>query len=159
MTAVYGVRRSEKAADPAFDEIHTFAAMAGLLPQTDILVMALPSTAETRHILNAETLALLPPGAIVVNVGRGTAVDQPALIDALEHDRLAGAALDVCEPEPLPADHPLWTTKNLLLTPHIAGNMSLGITRDRDTAMFCEDLMNYTAGRPLVYAVDRRRGY
>ena len=63
------------------------------------------------------------------------------------------------DPEPLPADHPLWDTQNLLLTPHISGNMSLGITRDLDVSMFCEDLENYAAGRPLKQQVDRKLGY
>lgn len=99
-------------------------------------------------ILSRERIALLPPDAIVVNVGRGTAVDQDALMEALNAGRIAGAALDVMVPEPLPADHPLWEMKNLLLTTHISGNMSLGLTCDLDVELFCEDLENYAAGRP-----------
>ena len=72
---------------------------------------------------------------------------------------LAGAALDVFVPEPLPQDHYLWTTKNLLITPHVAGNMSLGYTRDKDVDMFCEDLENFAAGRPLAHLVNRKLGY
>ena len=72
---------------------------------------------------------------------------------------LAGAALDVVRPEPLPPEHPLWNTKNLLLTPHLSGFMSLGITRDTAVALFCEDFENYIAGRPLKRLVDRRKGY
>ena len=121
--------------------------------------MALPSTPETAGILSRERIALLPPDAIVVNVGRGTAVDQDALMEALNAGRIAGAALDVMVPEPLPADHPLWGTKNLLLTTHISGNMSLGLTCDLDVELFCEDLENYAAGRPLERLVDRKRGY
>ena len=73
--------------------------------------------------------------------------------------RSGGAALDVMEPEPLPPDHPLWTAKNLILTPHISGNMTLGYTCDVNVDMFCTDLRNYAAGRPLAQLVDRRRGY
>ena len=157
--SICGVRRTLKAADPAFDRVVTTAELDTVLPQTDILVLALPATGETNGILSRERIALLPPQAIVVNVGRGSAVDQEALAQALDEGRIAGAALDVFVPEPLPQDSPLWETKNLLITPHVAGNMSLGYTRDRDVAMFCEDLENFAAGRPLAHLVDRRRGY
>ena len=156
---VRGVRRTKKAGDPAYDEMYTLDELDSVLPKTEILVMALPGTKETAHILSRERIALLPRDAYVVNVGRGTAIDQEALMEALNADRLAGAALDVCVPEPLPKDHPLWDTKNLLLTPHISGNMSLGITRDLDVELFCEDLRNYAAGRKLKRLVDRAVGY
>ena len=130
-----------------------------VLPETEILVMALPSVADTVGILSRERIALLPRDAIVVNVGRGTAIDQEALMEALNAGRIAGAALDVVVPEPLPREHPLWSTRNLLLTPHISGNMSLGYTCDINVDMFCRDLENYAAGRPLEHRVDRKRGY
>ncbi len=157
--SICGVRRTMKAADPAFDRIVTLADLDSVLPETDILVMALPSTGETAGVLSRERIALLPPQAVVVNVGRGTAIDQEALAEALNAGRIAGAALDVFVPEPLPQDHFLWETKNLLITPHVAGNMSLGYTRDKDVDMFCEDLENFAAGRPLAHLVDRKRGY
>ena len=124
-----GVRRSAKAGDPAFDEMRTTAELDALLPETDLLVMALPNTPDTVNILSRERMALLPRSAYVINVGRGTAIDQEALIEALDSGRLAGAALDVVVPEPLPADHPLRRAKNLLLTPHVAGNMTLAYTQ------------------------------
>ena len=105
---IVGVRRSDKPGDLCYDEMYTFSQLDRVLPQTEILVMALPSTPETAGILSRERIALLPPDAIVVNVGRGTAVDQDALMEALNAGRIAGAALDVMVPEPLPADHPLW---------------------------------------------------
>ncbi len=154
-----GVRRSAKAGDPAFDEMRTTAELDALLPETDLLVMALPNTPDTEGILSRARLALLPEGAYVINVGRGTAVDQDALIDALNGGRLAGAALDVVVPEPLPADHPLRGARNLLLTPHVAGNMTLPYTQQKSISMFLEDLDNYAAGRPLLHAVDRKKGY
>ena len=157
--AIRGVRRTKKPGEACYDTICAMDELDSLLPNTDILVMALPGTAETAGTLSRERIALLPQHAVVVNVGRGSAIDQQALMDALNTGRLAGAALDVMVPEPLPADHPLWSTKNILLTPHISGNMSLGITRDLDVAMFCEDLENYTAGRPLKRLVDRKLGY
>lgn len=156
---ICGVRRTMKPADPAFDAVTTLAELNTVLPTTDILVMALPSTGETAGVLSRERIALLPPQAIVINVGRGTAVDQQALAEALNAGHIAGAALDVFVPEPLPRDHFLWETKNLLITPHVAGNMSLGYTRDRDVEMFCQDLERFAAGQPLAHLVDRRRGY
>ena len=154
-----GVRRSAKAGDPVFDEMRTTAELDALLPETDLLVMALPNTPDTANILDARRMALLPAGAYVINVGRGTAIDQDALIASLNSGHLAGAALDVVVPEPLPADHPLRAAKNLLLTPHVAGNMTLGYTQQKSVDMFLEDLDNYAAGKPLKHAVDRKKGY
>ena len=155
---IIGLSRSGKP-HPAFDEVHPIADLDKVLPGTKILVMALPGTAETIHILNRARIALLPKDAYVINVGRGTAVEQEPLIEALNYGRIAGAALDVMDPEPLPADHPLWSAKNLILTPHVSGNMTLGYTCDTNVAMFCEDLKNYAAGKPLNGFVDRVKGY
>lgn len=157
--SIRGVRRTRKAADPAFDAIYTHDELDTLLPDTDILVMALPSTGETKNILSAERIALLPPTAYVVNVGRGSAIDQNALVAALNGGRIAGAALDVFAEEPVPAGDPVWTAQNLLLTPHISGQMSLGYTRDRNVALFCEDLERYGRGEKPTRLVDRRIGY
>ena len=156
---VVGVSRSGRHVDDAYDAMYTTAQLDQVLPETEILAMALPGTAETEGILSRSRIALLPKEAVVVNVGRGPAVDQAALMEALNAGRLAGAALDVVRPEPLPPEHPLWNTKNLLLTPHLSGFMSLGITRDTAVALFCEDFENYIAGRPLKRLVDRRKGY
>ena len=155
---IIGLSRSGKP-HPAFDEVHPIADLDRLLPDVKILVMGLPGTAETIHILNRKRIALLPKDAYVINVGRGSAIEQEPLIEALNASRIAGAALDVMEPEPLPEDHPLWSAKNLILTPHVSGNMTLGYTCDTNVAMFCEDLKNYAAGKPLAGFVDRTRGY
>ena len=157
--AIRGVRRTRAAADPAFDSVHTHDELDALLPDTDILVMALPSTPDTFHILSADRIALLPARAYVVNVGRGTAIDQPALTAALNDGRIAGAALDVFAQEPIPDGDPIWTARNLLITPHISGQMTLGYTRDKNVALFCEDLENYANGRPLKRYVNRKIGY
>lgn len=156
---VIGVRRTLAPCDPAFDEVHTVEELDSLLPETDILVMCLPGTADTVKLLNRERLALLPSTALVANIGRGSAVDQEALLDALRSGRLAGATLDVVDPEPLPADHPLWDAPNLLLTPHISGNTTLGYTCDRNVAMFCDNLTRYANGQPMAHVVDRKKGY
>ena len=157
--AIRGVRRTRAAADPAFDSVHIHDELDALLPDTDILVMALPSTPDTFHILSADRIALLPSRAYVVNVGRGTALDQPALTAALNGGRIAGAALDVFAQEPIPDGDPIWTARNLLITPHISGQMTLGYTRDKNVALFCEDLENYANGRPLKRYVNRKIGY
>jgi len=86
-------------------------------------------------------------------------VDEKALAECLENDKLAGAALDVFAKEPIPEDSYLWNTKNLLITPHTAGNLTLAHTLDRNVEMFCEDLVNYAEGKPLQYVVDKKRGY
>ena len=155
---ILGLSRSGKP-HPAFDEVRPIAELDAVLPETKILIMGLPSTPETFHILNRERIALLPADAYVINVGRGTAVDQAPLIEALNSGRLAGAALDVMDPEPLPQDDPLWDARNIILTPHVSGNMTLGYTCNKNVEMFCADLRNYAAGRPLAGLVDRTRGY
>ena len=140
---IVGISRSGKARADVYDEMHPIADLDAVLPKTTILVMALPGTAETAGILSRERIALLPSDAIVINVGRGTAIDQPALVEALNSGAIAGAALDVMVPEPLPQDDPLWDAKNLVLTPHTSGNLTLGHTCDSNVDMFCEDLANY----------------
>ena len=157
--AVTGVCRSGKSGEPAFDRVVSVSEMDSVLPEADAVVMAVPGTPAAAGLLSRERIALLPPRAYVVNVGRGSAIDQEALVEALQAGRLAGAALDVMTPEPLPPDHPLWTCPNTIITPHVSGNMSLGLTCDLDVDMFCRNLRRYAAGEPLEHLVDRRRGY
>ncbi|MBO4213671.1 MAG: D-2-hydroxyacid dehydrogenase, partial [Lachnospiraceae bacterium] len=114
---------------------------------------------ETENILTRERINLMPRGSYIVNVGRGSAIDEDALADALDSGHLAGAALDVFKVEPLPQDSRLWNTPNLLITPHVAGNLTLIHTINRNVEMFCEDLINYANNRPLKYEVDRNKGY
>ena len=156
---IIGVSRSGKSSEPAFDRMYKTEELDKVLPETDLLVMSLPDTVETKGILTRERMALLPDGAYIVNVGRGSAIDEDALADMLESEHIAGAALDVFSTEPLPEDNRLWKTKNLLITPHVAGNLTLKHTLDRNVDMFLEDLENYAEGRQLKYAVDRKLGY
>ncbi len=157
--SLIGVCRSGKCKDPSFDRIYKTDKLDKVLPDTDLLVMSLPDTPETEGILSRERIALLPHDAYIVNVGRGSAIDEDALADALDSGKLAGAALDVFQTEPLPAESRLWKTKNLLITPHVAGNQTLAHTRNTNVAMFCEDLENYAAGRELKYRIDKKKGY
>ncbi|MBP5490796.1 MAG: D-2-hydroxyacid dehydrogenase [Lachnospiraceae bacterium] len=154
-----GVCRSGQCEEAAFDRVEAISALEKVLPTTDLLVMSLPDTPETVGILSRERIAMLPEGAYVVNVGRGSAIDEDALADSLDAGHLAGAALDVFRTEPLPADSRLWGTKNLLITPHVAGGLTLPYTLDRNVEMFCENLKNYAAGEPLLRVVDRIKGY
>ena len=145
--------------DGLFDRIVKTERLEEVLPETDLLILSLPSTPETRGILNVRRLAMLPDGARLVNVGRGSAVDQKALEKLLREGKLAGAALDVFEEEPLPAGDSLWDCPGLLITPHIAGNMTLDYTVERIVGQFLENLRNYAAGLPLRHIVDRKRAY
>ena len=156
---IIGVCRSGKSSETVYDKVLPVSELDKVLPETDLLAMSLPATPETKGILSRERMALLPEGAYIVNVGRGSAIDEAALADNLESGHLAGAALDVFQTEPLPEGNRLWKTKNLLITPHVAGNMTLPYTKDKNVNMFLEDLRNYKEGRPLKYLVDRRLGY
>ena len=153
-----GVNRHGGNPGSLFDRTVTVDRLAEVLPETDLLIVSLPGTPDTAHLLDGGLLAALPDGAIVVNVGRGSVIDEAAMEKELRAGRLQ-AALDVYEREPLPQDSPMWDCPNLLMTPHVAGNMTLPWTVDRIAALFLEDLENYCVGRPLKRQVDLRRGY
>ena len=157
--SIIGVCRSGKSSANVYDKVLPVSELDTILPQTDLLAMSLPSTPETKGILSRERLALLAQDAFIVNVGRGSAIDEDALADSLESGHLAGAALDVFQTEPLSAGNRLWKTKNLIITPHVAGNMTLAHTRDKNVSMFLEDLKDFTQGAPLKYLVDKKLGY
>ena len=153
-----GVNRSGSNLQALFDRVLRQSQLDDVLPETDILVISVPGTQETRHMLDARRLALLPDQAVVINVGRGSVIDQKALEAEHRAERLY-AALDVFEQEPLPADDPLWDCPRLLMAPHVAGNMTLPYTKDRIVELFLEDFENYKAGRPLIRRVDLKKGY
>jgi phosphoglycerate dehydrogenase-like enzyme len=146
-------RTSEDCAD-----VDTYYHRDGLLEFAnglDYLVSILPNTSETRHLIDAELLAQLPSHALLMNVGRSSAVDEAALIAALRQGALAEAVLDVFHQEPLPEEHPFWTTPNLLITSHTsAPSFPAEIAR-----LFCENYRRYVVGEPLKYQVHFERGY
>ena len=157
--SIVGINRTGRADDTAFDVMLPLSELDRCLPETDILILCLPGTAATTRLIDERRLRLLSEAAYLVNVGRGATLDQAALVQALTAGRLAGAALDVFETEPVRADDPLWTCPNLLMTPHCSGNVSLAYTVDRIVELFLEDLQKYASGRPLERLVDRSQGY
>ena len=158
-----GIRRRvlEKtlAGDAAANELHGLEALDQLLPRADVVALSLPGNASTYHVLDRERIGLLKPNAVVLNVGRGTAIDTDALSDALYAGKIAGAALDVTDPEPLPAGHPLWNAPGALITPHISGGYSLPETLEQICDIFAENLERFRKGEPLRNVVDMGTGY
>lgn len=140
-----------RVASRAREGVHGIAELPGLLPDADIVVLVLPDTPATRGLIGVKELAALPDGALVVNVGRGTAVDTGALVAETASGRLR-AALDVVDPEPLPADHPLWTIKGVVVTPHIAGGSAS--FHPRAKRLVAEQLRRFAAGDELLNVVD-----
>jgi glyoxylate/hydroxypyruvate reductase len=128
-----------------------------LLPEADAVVLSCPLTPSTYHLLDARRISLLKPSAIVVNVARGQVVEEPALLDALRGGRLRGAALDVFEEEPLPADSPFWDLPNVLVSPHSASTVA--VENERIVELFCENLRRYLAGEPLLNVLDKELLY
>lgn len=126
-----------------------------LLPQMDVVAAFLPSTPETRGMVDAAFLARMRDGAILANGGRGDLIDKDALVGALESGHLGGAALDVTSPEPLPADHPLWRCENALVTPHVSGFWHLPVTLENVVDICEENLRRYVADEPLRNVVPR----
>ncbi len=142
---VVGMRRTVAGDEPC--ETWTLDRLHELLPQLDAVVLALPLAAETRHLIGAHELALLPSGAHLVNVGRGELIDEAALIDALRSGHIGAAALDVTEVEPLPVDSPLWALPNVIVTPHSSG--STASTLRRATEFFVEEFERFVRGEPF----------
>jgi phosphoglycerate dehydrogenase-like enzyme len=126
--------------------------LPALLGESDVVVLCAPSTPETRGMIDAEALAAMRPGALFVNVGRGTMVDEPALIDALERGHLAAAVLDVTSEEPLPSDHPLWDAPNVYISAHCSATSDGYV--ERVLAVFLDNLQRYLADAPLRNVVD-----
>jgi phosphoglycerate dehydrogenase-like enzyme len=157
---VLGNKRTVAGVDPAalhLDALYGPDELPELLRQSEYLVLIAPHTDETQNLIGAAELALLPKGALLINIGRGTIIDEPALIAALESGHLGGAALDVFAAEPLPAESPLWSMPNVLISPHSAS------TSDRENArltdLFCDNLQRWLAGEPLRNVLDVARLY
>ncbi len=152
-----GINRRGESDSPHIDEVYATDGLHGVLGRIDALVVTLPLTEETRGLLDAAAFEQIKPGAILVNVGRGQVIDEPALVQALRQKRLSGAALDVFATEPLPFDSPLWDLPNVLVSLHTA---ALSVHENqRIIELFCENLRLYVSGQPLVGRVDPERFY
>lgn len=154
-----GVKRTDAVRPDFADELYLMDKLDDLLPRADVVALSLPETKETLRLFGVKKFALMKKGSILINVGRGTAIDTQALSDTLNSGHLGGAALDVTDPEPLPADHPLWDTKNLLLTPHVSGGLNLPETYERIIALCADNLERYISGEKLQNLVDFHTGY
>lgn len=144
-----GVRRDLSRPADGVDEMHGFADLDTLLPQADVVALVVPAAPDTDHLIDARRLALMRPDALLLNAGRGNAIDLDALAAALAAGRLRGAGLDVTEPEPLPASSPLWAEPRCLITPHVAGGYHLEATEGRIVEIALENTRRYVAGEPL----------
>ncbi len=139
------------------DKVYPPAKLSECLKRADIIVLSVPLTEKTRHLLGAEQFTLMKQNALLVNIGRGKLVDERALIEALKAGRIAGAALDVFETEPLPADSPLWDMANVSVTPHYSG-MAEGLW-EKVGNLFCENAVRFRDGRRLLGIVSKEKGY
>jgi glyoxylate/hydroxypyruvate reductase len=161
MARPFGLRviatRRSGAPDAAADQVFPPDQLETVLRQSDYLVLSLPLLSDTDTLIGASQLSALKPSAVLINIARGAVVDAAAMVDALRSGRLAGAALDVTSPEPLPADSPLWDMPNVLITPH---SMSTAYDENqRLVDLFCDNLRRYLAGEPLRNVFNTSRGY
>ena len=148
---------ADKAQDQSIAKVFTPNELEQILHTSDYIVLAAPLTPRTRALINSERLRQMKPDAYLINVSRGALVYQAALLDALRQHRIAGAALDVFEQEPLPLDSPLWKTENVVITPHSAALTDK--LWERHYALISENLRRFLAGAPLLNVVDKTRGY
>jgi phosphoglycerate dehydrogenase-like enzyme len=151
-------RRPEQSqGDPLVDEVMGNDRLLELMARSDYVVVAAPLTPDTRGLVSAQAIAAMKPSAVMINVGRGAIIDEPALIDALRHKRIRGAALDVFAQEPLPDGHPMYGLDNLLLSPHCADHTRTWI--DDAMVFFTGNLERFLRGEPLRNVVEKRLGY
>ncbi len=156
---VIGVRRRAVPPPEGIQRVAVMEELDELLPWADVVALSLPQTKATIGIMDRARFERMKQGSYLLNAGRGSAVDQEALLWALQSGRLAGAGLDVCDPEPLPEDHPLWQEENLLLTPHISGQYFLKGTQDRIVGLICANIRALLEGGRLTARVDFETGY
>jgi len=140
-----------------FTRLYPIQALKSMLKECDFIVVAVPLSAATRGLIGAEELAAVKPTAYIIDFSRGNIIDQPALIEALQNKKIAGAALDVFPEEPLPPSSPLWKMPNVIITPHI-GSISPHYM-DRAAELFAENLRHYVSGQPLMNLFELERGY
>ncbi|MBO4306045.1 MAG: D-2-hydroxyacid dehydrogenase [Clostridia bacterium] len=153
-----GIRRTVREKPEYVDEMHTLDEIDELLPRADVVALSLPSGKNATGLMDERRLRLMKKGAILINVGRGKAIVTDALQRVCQEGHIS-AALDVTDPEPLPAEHPLWHTPNVFITPHISGFFHLPQTLDRIIKISSENLRRFVAGEQLLNIVDGATGY
>jgi phosphoglycerate dehydrogenase-like enzyme len=154
---IWGVTRSGKGDTTYAERIQPASELHQALPHADYIVIAAPDTPETKHLIGAEQIARMKRGARLINIGRGSLLDEAALMAALQSGQLSGAALDVTTPEPLPSDSALWKAPNLFITPHTSGVSDR--LWQRETELLLRLLDEWFAGKELSSRVDLSRGY
>ena len=158
---IVGVKRTVREDDPAWDsadELYPTADLRNALAEADFVAVTLPGTPETKHLLDAEAIASIKSGAYFANVGRGSVVDEAALVEALQNGHLSGAALDVFEVEPLPQESPLWELENVIVSAHTT-DVVPELINAAQADLFCENLRRYLAGEELINVLDKRLLY
>ena len=156
---VIGVKRRPGACPEGVDELVLTAEVDRVLPEADVVMSVLPGTKETAGFYTAERFRLMKNSAVFINCGRGNAVSNAVLLDALQSGEIAAAAIDVSETEPLPPDSPLWREEKLVITPHVAGNFHLASIYTGIIDIALENMRSYLGGRPLRNIVDPETGY
>jgi phosphoglycerate dehydrogenase-like enzyme len=154
---VWATRRSQAPKPDFVDRVELSPALISMLPQVDVVAIAAPLTPETQGMFNKEAFAAMKKGAFIINIARGPIIVQDELIASLKSGKLAGACLDVTDPEPLPASSPLWEMRNVIITPHVAGHAE--VTAERRWSLLRENLRRFAAGEPLYNVVDKVAGY
>lgn len=154
---VLAIARTAREAPPYVERLGAPDELDAMLPEADYVVITLPHTAETHHLFDAGRIALMKRSAVLINIGRGGLVDEPALVAALRAGAVKGAGLDVTEVEPLPPESPLWDLPNTVITPHHSGLS--GRYMERAIALLAKNLEAYLAGGPLPTAVNKELGY
>jgi phosphoglycerate dehydrogenase-like enzyme len=158
---ILGVKRTVHDEDPArnhADALYGTDRLHEALAEADYVAVTLPGTPETHHLVDEEAIRSMQKGAYFVNVGRGAAVDERGLVEALREGHLSGAALDVFEVEPLPRESPLWELDNVIISPHSTDNLP-GLTNRLQTDLFCDNLRRYLDGEPLINVLDKKLLY
>lgn len=154
-----GVRRAASHKPDYLDELYHLDELDALLPRADVVALCLPETKETYHLFNRQKLLLMKQDAVLLNVGRGTAIQTEDLCDIMEAGYLLGAGLDVIDPEPLPSDHRLWKIPNVILTPHVSGGDHLPETSNRIFQIATQNLSAFSNNKPLRNTIDFKTGY
>jgi phosphoglycerate dehydrogenase-like enzyme len=154
---VIATRRSDTPAPDFVEKVGKPGDLLKMLPEADVVAVCVPLTAETEGMFNAEAFSAMKKGSYLINIARGKIVRTDALVEALKSGKLAGACLDVTDPEPLPTGHELWAMKNVVITPHCAADSEL--TEERRRALYKENIRRFAAGEPLLNCVDKKAGY